>query len=307
METRQFEYFLAVAEDLSFTKAAQRLYAVQSTVSAAIKSLEAELGTALFTRSTRSVTLTSAGLAFLPEARAALDAVDRAVSVVQEASTGLRGTIRFGTMTSVPAPDLPTLLGEFHRAYPLVNLHIQVSFAGSTGLAEDLRHSRLDVALLGLAEADMHDFDTTLVEIRPFLAVLPRTHPLAHRRAIALSDLRGEIFVDGPPGFGSRIAADRAFAAAGVSRRVGVEVSDTRTVPEYVRAGLGIAVSPDWNFPDLDGVVLRELTGTDLHWRLSLATLAGRRPSRAVQTLLDLINQRRPTPPDTEDHGLIAL
>ncbi|GAB3875161.1 hypothetical protein GCM10029964_018600 [Kibdelosporangium lantanae] len=86
MDTRHFAYFVAVAEELSFTKAAQRLYAVQSTVSAAIKALEAELGSPLFDRSTRSVTLTTAGAAFLPEARAALEAVDRAVSVVQEAS-----------------------------------------------------------------------------------------------------------------------------------------------------------------------------------------------------------------------------
>lgn len=87
METRQLEYFVAVAEELSFTKAAQRLFAVQSTVSAAIKSLEAELGTTLFDRSTRKVALSSAGSAFLPEAKAAIEAVDRAMAVAQEAAT----------------------------------------------------------------------------------------------------------------------------------------------------------------------------------------------------------------------------
>jgi DNA-binding transcriptional LysR family regulator len=200
MDTRHFTYFVAVAEELSFTKTAQRLYAVQSTVSAAIKSLEAELGTTLFDRSTRSVTLTQAGAAFLPEARAALEAVDRAVSVVEEASTGLRGSIRFGTMTSVPAPDLPTLLGAFHREYPLVDLRVQVSFTGSTRMAEDLRHGRLDVALLGLPGTDTHGLATTLVATRPFLAVLPYTHPLAAQPTVALAELRGETFVDGRRG-----------------------------------------------------------------------------------------------------------
>lgn len=294
MDTRHFAHFVAVAEELSFTKAAQRLYAVQSTVSAAIKSLEAELGSTLFDRSTRSVTLTTAGAAFLPEARAALEAVDRAVSVVQEASTGLRGSIRFGTMTSVPAPDLPTILGAFHREYPLVDLRVQVSFTGSTGMAEDLRHGRLDVALLGLPDQDIHDLATTLMGTRPFVVVLPASHPLATRRKVAIPELRGETFVDGPPGFGSRIACDRAFEVAGVYRRVGVEVSDMRTVPEYVRAGLGVAVTPEWNFPDLDGVVLRELAGVDLRLPLTLATPAGRQPTPAVRALLDLFDARLP-------------
>ncbi|GAB3875159.1 hypothetical protein GCM10029964_018590 [Kibdelosporangium lantanae] len=197
-------------------------------------------------------------------------------------------------MTSIPAPDLPTVLGAFHRDYPLVDLRVQVSFAGSTGMAEDLRHGRLDVALLGLPDRDIHDLATTLVGTRPFLAVLPATHHLAARREVAIADLRGETFVDGPPGFGSRIACDRAFEAAGVYRRVGVEVSDMRTVPEYVRAGLGVAVTPEWNFQDLDGVVLRELAGTDLHLPLTLATPAGRRPSPAVRALLDLFDARLP-------------
>jgi DNA-binding transcriptional LysR family regulator len=297
MDTRHFASFVAVAEELSFTKAAQRLYAVQSTVSAAIKSLEADLGTTLFDRSTRNVTLTSAGAALLPEARAALDAVDRAVSVVQEASTGLRGSIRFGTMTSgVPAPDLPGLLGAFHRQYPLVDLRVQVSFSGSSGMAEDLRHGRLDVAQLGLPDADTHGLATILIDTRPFLAILPDTHPLAGKHAIALTDLRGETFVDGPPGYGSRIAVDRAFAAAGIPRRIGIEVSDMRTITEYVRAGLGIAVTPEWNFDNVDGVVLRELADTDLRLPLTLATLADRRPSPAVRALLDLVNAQLANP-----------
>jgi DNA-binding transcriptional LysR family regulator len=291
METRQFEYFVAVAEELSFTKAAQRLYAVQSTVSAAIKALETELGTTLFERSTRSVALSPAGLAFLPEAKAALEAVDRAVSVVQEASAGLRGSLRIGTMTSVATLDLPPLLGAFHQQYPLVDIHVRVSMSGSTGLAEDIRHGRLDLALLGLPESELAGLTTRLLDTRPFMALLPTVHRLAGQPSVALRDLAGEAFVDMPPGFGSRIAADRAFDALGSPRRVGVEVSDLRTVAEYVRAGLGIAVVPDLGFAVTPGTVQLPLTGTDLAWLLTIATAAGKPPSRALQTLLDLISQ----------------
>lgn len=289
METRQFEYFVTVAEELSFTKAAQRLHAVQSTVSAAIKSLEAELGTTLFDRSTRTVALSAAGEAFLPEAKAALAAVDRAVSVVQETSAGLRGSIRIGTLSSLPSPDLPALLGVFHRQYPLVDIHVRLSIAGSTGMADDLRHGRLDLALLGLPESELTGLDTRLAETRPFVVLLPDAHPLAHKRRIHLRDLAGERFVDGPAGFGSRISIDRAFEALGRPRRIGFEVSDLRIVPDFVRAGLGVAVIPDWGYT-APGTVVRPLTGTDLLFRLTIATPAGNRPSRAVQTLLELFD-----------------
>ncbi|HEY3481145.1 MAG TPA: LysR family transcriptional regulator, partial [Streptomyces sp.] len=124
METRQLEYFVAVAEELSFTRAAQRLFAVQSTVSAAVRALETELGVRLFDRSTRRVALSAAGAAFLPEAKAAIDALERARATVQEASEGLRGSLRIGTLTSIAGLDLPRLLGAFHQRYPLVDMHV---------------------------------------------------------------------------------------------------------------------------------------------------------------------------------------
>ena len=96
MDLKQLEYFVAVAEELNFTRAAERLYAVQSTVSSGIRSLETELKATLFDRSTRQVSLSAAGRAFLPEARAALAALERARESVQEVSGGLRGSVRIG-------------------------------------------------------------------------------------------------------------------------------------------------------------------------------------------------------------------
>ncbi|MFC9251549.1 LysR family transcriptional regulator [Amycolatopsis thailandensis] len=288
METRQLECFVAVAEELSFTRAARRLFAVQSTVSATIQALEAELGVKLFDRSTRRVALSPAGTVFLPEAKAALEAVDRAREVVADASAGLRGSLRVGTLTSVGDLDLPDLLGAFHRRYPLVELHVTVSITGSTGLAEDLRQGRLDVALLGLPESDLAGLDTKLIGSAPFVVVLPDGHRLGDRRSLTLADLSGESFVDNPRGFGNRVALDRAFEAIGTPRRVVVEVADLRAVPAYVAAGLGIAVVPDLRL--LAGVRTIPLDEPGLTWPLTIATRGERPPRRTARLLLDLID-----------------
>lgn len=288
METRQLECFVAVAEELSFTRAARRLYAVQSTVSATIQALEGELGVKLFDRSTRRVELSPAGKVFLPEAKAALEALGRAREVVADASAGLRGSLRVGTLTSVGDLDLPDLLGAFHRRYPLVDLHVTVSITGSTGLAEDLRQGRLDVALLGLPESDLAGLDTKLIGAAPFVAVLPDGHRLEDRRSLTLADLADESFVDNPRGFGNRVALDRAFDAIGAPRRVIVEVADLRAVPAYVAAGLGIAVVPDLRL--LSGVRTIPVDEPGLVWPLTIATRGERPPGPAARLLLDLID-----------------
>jgi DNA-binding transcriptional LysR family regulator len=297
METRQLEVFVAVAEELSFTRAAQRLFAVQSSVSSAIRALEAELHTTLFDRSTRRVALSPAGAAFLPEAKAALEAVERAKAVVQEATGGLRGSIRIGILASIDVLDLPGLLGAFHRRYPHVDIRVAVSMTGSTGHADDVRHGRLDVALLGLPPADLAGLRTTVLATLPFVALLPAGHRLADRAELSLADLAAERFVDTLRGFGNRVVVDRAFDAVGAPRRIAVEVSDMTTVPAYVQAGLGVAVVPDLGLTADPAMVIRPLTDMPSPWQFSIVTLADREPSRAVRTLLDLIEEYRNAAP----------
>ncbi|MDX2972402.1 LysR family transcriptional regulator [Kribbella solani] len=288
MDSRQLEYFVAVAEELSFTRAARRLFTVQSTVSAAVRSLETDLKTTLFDRSTRRVMLSAAGLALLPEAKAALEAMDRARAAVEEASSGLRGNVRIGTLARLSLVDLADLLGAFHRKYPLVEVQVATSPTGSSGLADDLRHGRLDVALLGLARPELSGLDVRDIATVPFVALVPAAHRLAGRGGVRLEDLADERFVDMPPGFGNRKQVDRAFDAIGRPRRIQVEIPELTTVPEYVRAGLGVAVLPDVQLDAEPGVAKLRITGTELVWTLSVVT-AERRPSRAVTALLDLI------------------
>ncbi|NUR94449.1 MAG: LysR family transcriptional regulator [Kribbellaceae bacterium] len=289
MDSRQLEYFVAVAEELSFTRAAHRLVTVQSTVSAAIRALETDLKTTLFDRSTRRVVLSTAGQALLPEAKAALEALDRARAAVEEASTGLRGNIRIGTLARLRLVNLAELLGAFHRKYPLVEVQVATSPTGSSGLADDVRHGRLDVALLGLPKPELAGLEVRDIASVPFVALLPAAHRLTRKPFVRLEELATERFVDMPGGFGNRKMVDRAFEAIGLPRRIQVEVPELTTIPDYVGAGLGVAVVPDVEVAADPGVAKLPIEDAGLTWTLSVATAAGRRPTRAVTALLELI------------------
>lgn len=291
MDSRQLEYFVAVAEELSFTRAAQRLFTVQSTVSAAVRALETDLKTTLFDRSTRRVVLSTAGQALLPEAKAALEALDRARAAVEEASTGLRGNIRIGTLARLSMINMAELLGAFHRKYPLVEVQVATSPTGSTGLADDVRHGRLDIALLGLPKLELSGLEVRDIATVPFVALLPAEHALARQSAVRLEELAGERFVDMPAGFGNRKMVDRAFDTIGMPRRIQIEVPELTTIPEYVGVGLGVAVVPDLELVEAPDVAKVPIKGSELAWTLSVVTAAGRRPSRAVTALLDLIGE----------------
>ncbi len=291
MDTRHLEYFVAVAEELSFTRAAERLQAVQSTVSSGIAVLERDVGTALFIRSTRHVALTRAGSDLLPRARTALEAVSQMRSAGAVASGGVTGAIRVGMLTNLESLGLPAVFGAFHRTHPGVALSMRTSPRGSTGLVDDVRRSRVDVAFCGLALDDLTGVHTQVLSRQPFVALLPSGHALATRPSVALTDLLTEDFVEMPPGFGNRKVVDDWLRSADLRRRVTVEVPDLSTVPAYVAAGLGVAVVPEQTAAadtgadtEADGVVVVPLV-EELVWELSvIARTDGRSP--AVDALL---------------------
>jgi DNA-binding transcriptional LysR family regulator len=291
MEMRHLEYFVAVAEERNFTRAAGRLHVVQSGVSAVIKSLERELGATLLERTSKRVALTDAGEALLPRARAALDAVRSARDAVDDVRGGLRGTVRIGTLTSVGTIDVPGLLGQFHRTHPDVTLHLTVSSQGSAGLLDGLLDGSIDLAIAsvpGRPPAGVRLRQTHHEQLR---LVLPEGHRLAAAEQVTVADLAGEAFVDFPAGYGNRIVVDRAFAAAGVQRQVAIQVMDITSGASYVREGLGIAIRPSFAVPDRHGLVVRPLAGSDLEWPLGLAVSALRAPSAAARALLELFEQ----------------
>ncbi|WP_329138811.1 LysR substrate-binding domain-containing protein [Streptomyces sp. NBC_01476] len=302
MELRQLEYFVAVAEELNFTRAAERLHVVQSGVSATLKALERELGVPLLDRSSRRVALTDAGAALLPKARAALDAVEDARDAVGEVAGGLRGTLRIGTLTSIAVIDLPALLGRYHRLHPRVALRLTAAPSGSGGLAAALAEGALDLAFVSLPGQPPAGVRLRELASAPMDLVVPAGHRLAERTSVALTELAGEWFVDFPAGYGNRTVTDRAFAAAGLDRQVAIEITDIATAAAFVRQGLGIALLPRFIVPRRDDVRQLTVTGADLRWPLSLAVSRNRRLGAAAQALVAMATGAAavdPAPPET--------
>jgi DNA-binding transcriptional LysR family regulator len=258
--------FVVVAEELSFTRASRRLHVVQSGVSSAIQGLERELGATLFDRDRHSVALTDAGQALLPEARATLAAARAARDAVGEARGGLRGTLTVGTMLSTGDIDLPALLGRFHASHPGVAVHLRLASAGSAELARQVIAGELDLALLALPGQPPAGLRLRPVSEEPLMLICHPGHPVAAEPRVALSRLADETFVDFPPGWGNRMAVDRAFAVAGLDRQVPFEVADYASAAGLVRHGLGIAFLPASAAAGFTDLCLIELADRSLTW-----------------------------------------
>jgi DNA-binding transcriptional LysR family regulator len=296
MELRHLEYFVAVADELSFTRASRRLHVVQSGVSAAIRALERELGAVLFDRSTQRVALSGAGEALLPMARRVLDAAQAARDVVAREGAGLLGTVDIGTMTGTGLVDLPGLLGRYHARHPGVTLRLRAASSGSDGLARALLDGSLDLAFLCVIGHPPAGLDARELGSVPMRLVVPAGHPLSELDSVPLAALEGEPFVDSPPGFGNRVVVDGAFAAAGIGRQVTLEAANLSTVTDYVRHGLGVALLPDLDLVADEGLRVLPLADADLRWPMSVATSRGRHLSAAVRALLDLVDEHVTVP-----------
>jgi DNA-binding transcriptional LysR family regulator len=296
VELRQLEQFVAVAEERSFTRAGERLHLVQSGLSVAVRALERELGTPLFTRTTRRVELTDAGLALLPRAREVLAAVRTAQDSVGEVLAVVRGRLRVGLLQSMDPGGVPALLAEFHRRHPHVHLSLRFAPGGATELAELVRQGTLDVAFLAVSESVSAGLDVTPLVTVPMVLLAPPDHRLADARPVGLRELVDEAFVDFPPGWGGRIVIDEAFAVAGLTRSVEIEVGDIGTFQHLIGHGFGIGFLPRPAFTERRQLVAVPQRSAPL-WRLGAAVATGAPPSTAARTLLALARSHRWQPP----------
>ncbi len=294
METRLVEYAIAVAVELSFTRAAQRVYAGQSTVSAGVRALERELGTALFERDQRGVRITAAGEAVLPALRALADAEARARTAADPRGE-LRGELRIGVFSSVSYLAIPRVIGAFHRDHPLVDLRLRASPSGSAELADAVRRGRLDLSLYGLPAATAPGPAVHRLATTPYAVILPAGHELASRAGLALKDLAGERFVDAPVGFGNRDVLDAALSARGVVRDVRAEATETSSIPVFVANGLGIALLPELLIPPSEGIAVVPLNER-ISWEFNVVTRTS--TGEATAALLEqLLAAYRPPAP----------
>jgi DNA-binding transcriptional LysR family regulator len=243
MDLRQLEYFVTVADEQHFTRAALRLHIVQSGLSASIRGLEEELGASLFLRTTRRVALTPAGAAFLAEARRVLAAASEARQAVADIRGLRRGRLAIGSIQALaPWLDLPQLLGTFHATYPEVE--IRLISGGSGPLIEGVRDGKLDLAFAQFLGATPPDVTTLMLACDPMVVACAPGHWLAGRRDVALTDLAGESFVELDPDWATRQLVDQSFLEGRVTRRIGFQVNDLPTQLDLVSHGLGIALVP---------------------------------------------------------------
>ena len=241
MELRQLEYFVKVAEERNFTRAAEQVHVAQPGVSAQIRRLERELGQELLDRSTRTVRLTEVGAAVLPYAKAALAAVAGARQAVDELTGLLRGRVAVGMVTSHQV-DLPGLLAAFHHDHPAVE--ITLTEGNSDDLIAALRTGDLDAAIISVGATDPEGLAVEVVTDQAIVAAVGPDHELAAHAKISLADLRGHDLISLPRGTGLRARLDEACAAAGFAPRIAFEASDPNMLAQLAVHGLGAAILP---------------------------------------------------------------
>ncbi|MFG2720343.1 LysR family transcriptional regulator [Streptomyces sp. NPDC048416] len=240
MDLRQLEYFVAVAEEQNFTRAAERVHISQSGVSAQIRQLERELGAELFDRSARAATLTTAGRAALEHARATLSAAGAVSQAVGEVTGLLRGRLTIGMVIGCTVTPLFDALAAFHRAHPGVEISLLED--RSDRLVDGVRASAVDLALIGTPTATHDGLETLTIISETLVAAVPAGHPLARRRRVTLSDLTAYPIVCMPPGTGLRTVFDRACAAQRLKPAIAWQASAADAIADLADRGLGVAV-----------------------------------------------------------------
>jgi DNA-binding transcriptional LysR family regulator len=268
MELRQLSYFVAVAEEGQFTRAAARVLVAQPAVSAQIQRLERELGEPLFHRDPRAVRLTEAGAALLPHARAALAGAERGRDTIASLRGVLHGRLRIGVAGPVDH-RLAETLGDFHRAHPAIE--IALSSEHNEPLLDALASGSMDAGVVGVGvQALPPQVRARVVAVEPLVLGVRRGHPLSRRKTITLSALRDEPMITLVPGSGLRTLLENASRDAGFTPRISAEVDELASLVELAGEGLGVAVVPRSAAEGADVAVVR-ITRPRLQRRTALA------------------------------------
>ncbi len=261
MDLRQLKCFVAVAEELHFGKAAERMGLAPPALSRQVRALEEELGADLLTRTTRSVNLTRAGLLLLDEAKALLARAEHAARHVREAASSTSKVLRIGAIDGASASFLPRIMTEFRQRHP--RAHIQFTEAMTAPQLQMLDAGKLDLCLVRPPRRQV-DCAFEILRVEMPLVVMPAAHPLADSDAVMMGDLVGEPFIV-PSRRMRPYAYDLVmsyFDSVGTVPNVVQEVTEKPAMFAAVAAGIGLALAPDWtaamNWP---GVTTRRLKG----------------------------------------------
>jgi DNA-binding transcriptional LysR family regulator len=294
MKLQQLRFFITVADELGFSKAAAKLHVAQPSLSVQIKALEEELGARLFERDKHHVFLTQAGKKFQQHARALLDMAETAKFEARCAAAGEMGILDFGyTASAIFSSVLARVIRLFRERHPqaLLTLHELTSVEQFHGLLEH----KLDVGVLrrpdirtpvGLQISEWYR--------TPLVVAIPHDHALARRQSLTLADLKGDSFIMYPREAGTGIywQVMDLCAKAGFRPRVAREVLESSTLIGLVAAGVGIAIVPaDMNCIRFEGIEYKRLADAQAYSTLYLACREAD-DSVHLRTLLKMLNQR---------------
>lgn len=270
MNQNQLRYFVAAAETGSFTRAAERFYISQTAITQQIRLLEETLGCPLFDRSTRPVSLTSGGKAFLLEARAILDRMNRAVDLVHEASIGMSGTLKLGYVCGYERSDLSVWMQRFHRDNP--NILISFYRATTDVLASGVLSGEYDLVFTWDSTNLKQNPEVayrTVEQVRLVVALYSR-HPLAGRRSLSRRDLMGENILYMSPSASTESYGDsfymELYREAGFQPNILFRSSETESILMMVATEQGISILPDYATSKLyhaDNLAFVPLEGKD--------------------------------------------
>ncbi len=294
MELRQLTHFVAVAEERHFTRAAARVHLTQSSLSSSIRSLERELGSDLFVRSTRQVQLTEAGRALLPAARRAVVAAEDARDAVAAVRALVRGHLAIGAIQTLGQINLPGLIARFHRAHPAVTLRLH--HVGAPELVRRTADGEIDLAIVDSPLGPQrHRVQARTIATEPLALAVAADGPLAHRTRVRLSDLADHEFVEYRPDSALRARIDRACHAVGLQRQIACEVDALPELVELVSLGLGVSLLPPAAIQMAGGRATGVATDPAIPRELILVTPLDREPSPAGAAFLRLLGRHPST------------
>lgn len=291
MELRQIKYFIAVAEELHFGKAAERCHIAQPPLSQQIKRLEEELDVTLLERTSRKVALTPEGTEFLRRCRDIRDRLDEAVICVQNMAQGLEGLLRVGFIGPASLSRLPRAIRAFRERNP--DIRLDFSAQSTTDQLPMLRNDRLDVAFVRLFGHDTTGLRTMLFLREPYVLAIPEDHPFKERDRLHIKDLEGEPLI-----FNQRIAQPALYSSligsfhkAGFMPNIVQEVNTEQSTVALVATGLGCALVPQSSGTDhRAGVTFRPLDGELPQWEIT-ALWKKRNESVLLRKFLDVIEE----------------
>ena len=287
MELRQLRYFIAVAEEMHFNRAAERLHIAQPALSQQIQRLERNLKTQLFIRTTRSVEITDTGRVLLEAARRVISEAERAQSQVELATLGSTGLLRVGFVSSAALSLLPGMVNRLHEHLPQVRFQLQENTTEQQ--IQAVLDGQLDVGIVREIEP-IDGIHITALKREALVVAVPETHPLAQRTSVKLAELAGEGFVVFPRNQVSRLydLISALCIPAGFHIRIAQEAIQFPTILGLVAARTGIAIVPEsLRALQIAGVAYLDLNDTAAASQISLICAENRRDSALVKRFLE--------------------